>query len=223
MRGTTMFYAPSSDPAKAISGFMTALAEASLAVSTDALREATALLLDAQANGRRVYVMGNGGSASTASHFVCDLIKTAQVPGHRPLRAFALTDNPALVTAIGNDLSYDESFSLQIGALVEPDDIVIAISASGKSSNIIAGLVAATAIGARTIGFLGFDGGPAQSLVDVSIHVPWHDYGIVESVHLGVVHALTLAIRRVLLADDSPVSLPCISASESSLPRRVAS
>jgi phosphoheptose isomerase len=218
-----MFYAPSSDPVQAITGFMTALAEASLAVSTDSLRAATELLLDAQANGRRVYVMGNGGSASTASHFVCDLIKTAQVPGHRPLRAFALTDNPALVTAIGNDLSYDESFSLQVKALVEPDDVVIAISASGKSPNIIAGLVAATAIGAQTIGFLGFDGGPARALVDVSIHVPWHDYGIVESVHLGVVHALTLAIRRALLDDDGPVTLPCMSAAEQSLSDLVAS
>jgi D-sedoheptulose 7-phosphate isomerase len=218
-----MFYAPSSDPANAITGFMTALAEASLAVPTEALRDAAELLLDAQANGRRVYVMGNGGSASTASHFVCDLIKTAQVPGYRPLRAFALTDNPALVTAIGNDLSYDESFSLQIKALVEPEDLVIAISASGKSPNIIAGLVAATTIGAQTIGFLGFDGGPARALVDVSIHVPWHDYGIVESVHLGVVHALTLAIRRALQADDGPVTLPCMSATEAGLSNLVAS
>jgi phosphoheptose isomerase len=209
-----MFYAPSSNPGQTVAGFMTALAEASLAVSTDALREAAELLLDAQANGRRVYVMGNGGSASTATHFVCDLIKTAQVPGHRPLRAYSLTDNPALVTAVGNDMSFDESFSFQVGALVEQDDVVIAISASGKSPNIIAGLVAATAVGARTIGFLGFDGGPANELVDISIHVPWHDYGIVESVHLGVVHALTLAIRRALQGDDAPIILPCMSAGE---------
>jgi D-sedoheptulose 7-phosphate isomerase len=212
-----MFYAPSPSSGETIAGFMTALAEASLAVSHEALRAAADLLLDAQANGRRVYVMGNGGSASTATHFVCDLVKTAHVPGHRPLRAYSLTDNPALVTAIGNDLSFDESFSHQIGALVEPDDVVIAISASGKSPNIIAGLVAATAIGARTIGFVGFDGGPAQDLVDVSIHVPWHDYGIVESVHLGIVHALTLAIRRALQDDDSPITLPCMSATEPTL------
>jgi D-sedoheptulose 7-phosphate isomerase len=212
-----MFYAPSPSSGETIAGFMAALAEASLAVSNDALRAAADLLLDAQANGHRVYVMGNGGSASTATHFVCDLVKTAHVPGHRPLRAYALTDNPALVTAIGNDLSFDESFSHQIGALVEPDDVVIAISASGKSPNIIAGLVAATAIGARTIGFVGFDGGPAQDLVDIAIHVPWHDYGIVESVHLGVVHALTLAIRRALQDDDSPITLPCMSAAEPTL------
>jgi D-sedoheptulose 7-phosphate isomerase len=212
-----MFYAPSPSSGETISSFLTALAEASLAVSTDALREAADLLLDAQANGRRVYVMGNGGSASTATHLVCDLVKTAHVPGHRPLRAHSLTDNPALVTAIGNDLSFDESFSHQIGALVDPDDVVIAISASGKSSNIIAGLVAATAIGAHTIGFLGFDGGPARDLVDIEIHVPWHDYGIVESVHLGVVHALTLAIRRALLGDDAPITPPCMSAGEPAL------
>src|SRR4051794_24093856 len=117
-----MFYAPSSGLGQVVSGFMTALAEASRSVSTEALRQSVELLLEAQAQGRRVYVMGNGGSASTATHFVCDLIKTAHVPGRRPLRAFALTDNPALITAIGNDLSYDESFSLQVAALVEPDD-----------------------------------------------------------------------------------------------------
>jgi phosphoheptose isomerase len=212
-----MIYAPSSNLGQTISGFMTALAEASLAVSNDALKRAAELLLDAQANGRRVYVMGNGGSASTATHFVCDLVKTAYVPGHRPLRAYSLTDNPALMSAIGNDLSYDDTFSHQVAALVEPDDVVIAISASGKSPNIIAGLVAATALGAHTIGLIGFDGGPANDLVDISIHVPWHDYGLVESVHVGVVHALTLAIRRELQGDDAPITLPCMTGGPTSV------
>ena len=180
------------------SNFMLSFVEASLAVSNDAMARATDHLLEARRDGRRVYVMGNGGSASTATHFVCDLIKTAQVPGHRPLRAFSLSDNPALVTALGNDAHYDVVFSQQIAALVDPGDVVVAISASGKSPNIVAGLEAAASAGARTIGMLGFDGGPALDMVDVAIHVPCDDYGIVESVHLGVVHALTAAIRAEL-------------------------
>jgi D-sedoheptulose 7-phosphate isomerase len=191
--------------------FMESLTEVSLSVSTETMAQATELLLTAHSQGKRIYLMGNGGSATTATHFACDLTKTAHVPGCRPLRAFCLTDNPALVTAWGNDADYAVVFSEQIGALVEPGDVVIAISASGKSPNIVAGLKTASERGAHTVGLLGFDGGPSLAMVDVAIHVPCHDYGVVESVHLGVVHAVTAAIRAALGSADT-VAYSCMSA-----------
>ncbi|MCA1676952.1 MAG: SIS domain-containing protein, partial [Actinobacteria bacterium] len=143
---------------------------------------------------RSVYVMGNGGSAATASHMVCDLTKAAAMSGHGRLRLVALAENSALLTALANDLSYEETFAAQLAAQLLPDDLVIAISVSGRSRNIIAGLAAATAMGARTIAFLGMDGGEALGVVDAAFHVPSHDFGVVETVHLAVVHALAAAL-----------------------------
>jgi D-sedoheptulose 7-phosphate isomerase len=167
-------------------------------VPTKALGEAIELLLEARTAGRRVYIIGNGGSAATASHFVCDFIKTAHVAGFAPLRVFALADSTPLMTAWANDRSYERSFAEQIAALVERKDVVIAISASGNSPNVVAALKAATAVGAYTIGLLGFDGGAAIELVDIAIHIPCHHYGLVEDAHAAIGHAMTAAIRDVL-------------------------
>ena len=166
-----------------------------------AVTRAVELFLEARAAGRRVYLMGNGGSSATASHFVSDLVKTAHVPGFNPVRAFALTDNTPLLTAWANDLAYERGFAEQISALVEPDDIVMGISASGNSPNILAGLTAAAACEARTIGLLGFDGGLARGLVEVPIHIDCGDYGLIEDAHVAVCHAITRAIRTVLLSE----------------------
>jgi phosphoheptose isomerase len=145
--------------------------------------------------------MGNGGSAATASHMVCDLVKGAQVPGCAPLRVFGLTDNTPLLTAWANDHAYEQVFAEQIQAFVEPHDVVIAISASGNSPNILAGLRAAAARGAHTIAMVGFDGGAASELADLVIHIPSDDYGLVEDTHSAIGHALTAAVRSQLLGD----------------------
>jgi D-sedoheptulose 7-phosphate isomerase len=184
-------------------GYLADLVDVLRLVPSDPLARAIDLLLHARSTGRRVYIMGNGGSATTASHFVCDLVKTAHVRGHRPLRAFALTDSISSLTAWANDTTYERIFAEQVAALVERGDVVIAISASGNSPNIVAGLVAAAAKGARTIGLFGFDGGAACKLVDVAIHIPSHDYGLVEDTHLAIGHAFTAAIRQVL--ESEPV------------------
>ena len=166
--------------------------------SGDALNEAIEVLLAARAEGRRVYVIGNGGSAATASHLVCDLVKTARVPGYGPLRAFALADNTPLLTAWANDRGYECTFAEQLAGLVDPGDVVVAISASGNSPNVVAALTTAVALGAHTIGLLGFDGGAAIGLVDIAIHIPCNDYGLVEDTHAAIGHALTAAIRRAV-------------------------
>ncbi|HLI27389.1 MAG TPA: SIS domain-containing protein [Chloroflexota bacterium] len=178
--------------------YLDALGAVLRAVPPEPLAHTLDALLAARAAGRRVYVMGNGGSAAIASQFVCNLVKTAQVAGYEPLRAFALTDNTPSLTAWANDTAYDQVFARQIRALVEPDDVVIAISASGNSPNILAGLEAARAVGARTIGLLGFDGGRALELVEIAVHVPFDNYGLVEDTHMAIGHALTRAIRQAL-------------------------
>jgi D-sedoheptulose 7-phosphate isomerase len=171
-------------------------------VPRDAIDAIIELLLETRVAGKRVYIMGNGGSASTASHLVCDLVKTARVPGFVPLRAYALADNTAMMTAIANDNGYESTFAEQIRSLVDIGDVVIAISASGNSRNIIAGLNAATAQGARTVALVGFDGGAAAQMAELTVHVPAHDYGLVEDAHSAIGHAMTLAIRTTLLTGD---------------------
>jgi D-sedoheptulose 7-phosphate isomerase len=169
--------------------------------------DAIDLLLRARSTGQRVFVIGNGGSAATASHFVCDLVKSAEVSGFDPLRAFSLSDNIPLLTAWGNDASYSRVFAEQVRALADEGDVLIAISASGNSPNIVAGLSAALAKGVRTIGLLGFDGGAALDLVDIAIHVPSHDYGVVEAAHGAVAHAITFAMSRRLREDPFALTL----------------
>jgi phosphoheptose isomerase len=175
-----------------------------------ALGRAIQMLLDARASGHRVYVMGNGGSSSTASHFVCDLVKTAHISGFEPLRVFSLTDNTPMLTAWSNDSAYEDCFSRQIEALVEADDVVIAISASGNSRNILEGLRAASARGAHTIALLGFDGGAAVTMADVPIHIPCHHYGLVEDTHSAIGHAITAALQRAL-RDEAAVPVRALN------------
>jgi D-sedoheptulose 7-phosphate isomerase len=174
--------------------YLDTLGEVVRSVPHEPMERVLNMLLDARAAGRRVYVMGNGGSAAIASQFVCNLVKTAQVVSSPPLRAFALTDNTPSLTAWANDTAYEQIFAQQVRALAEPGDLVIAISASGNSPNVIAGIQAAHVCGARTIALLGFDGGRALDLVDVAVHIPYDNYGLVEDTHMAIGHALTRAI-----------------------------
>jgi D-sedoheptulose 7-phosphate isomerase len=185
-------------PGTQAADYLNRLAQVLALIPHDAVARTIDLLLDAQATGRRVYIMGNGGSASTASHLVCDLTKTARVAGQPPLRAFALADNGAVMTAWANDTAFDRTFAEQVDGLVELGDVVIAISASGNSSNIVAGLRAAAARGAHTVSLVGFDGGAAALISDVVVHVPCRDYGLVEDSHSAIGHALTAAVRQSL-------------------------
>jgi D-sedoheptulose 7-phosphate isomerase len=186
------------DSQSAVSAHLDRLRDLLSQVPVDRLEAAVGLLLDARATARRVYVMGNGGSASTATHLVCDLQKTAMIPGQAPLRTYTLTDNTALVTAWANDTKYDNVFAEQISALVDPGDVVVAISVSGNSPNVVAGLAAATQRGAHTIALVGCDGGAASQLADVTVHIASDDYGLVEDVHAAIGHAMTAAIRQVV-------------------------
>jgi len=167
-------------------------------ISSDDLARVVEVILDAHRQMRHVYIIGNGGSASTASHFACDLSKATVTGNHPRLRVTSLTDNVALLTAWANDSSYDAVFAEQLVNLLDPGDVVIAISASGKSPNVLAAIAAAHSRGAVTMAMVGFTGGPLKHMVDVAVHVPSHSYGVVEDCHLVLEHAITAAMRGAL-------------------------
>jgi D-sedoheptulose 7-phosphate isomerase len=175
--------------AEFIARLRAAIDELDLATLGDAARS----VHDAWSQGRRVFVLGNGGSAATASHFVCDLHGMAR--GGPRLQAFSLTENAPLLSAIANDLGYERVFSEQIAANVRAGDVVVVLSASGDSENVVLAIDAARDAGARTIGILGFGGGRARERVDVAIVCSSHHYGVVESVHSAVTHLLTELVR----------------------------
>ncbi|MDI6858521.1 MAG: SIS domain-containing protein [Dehalococcoidia bacterium] len=148
-------------------------------------------LLRARARGRTVYVMGNGGSAATASHAVADWMKPNRRGNSGCLRTFSLVDNVSLVTAWANDTSFDNVFAAQLESLLRPGDVVVAISGSGNSPNVLRAVETATKAGAVTIGFSGFSGGRLGRVVDIDVVVPCDNQKMIEDIHVILVHALT--------------------------------
>lgn len=149
----------------------------------------------AQNEGRQIFVIGNGGSAATASHMMNDLCKgTLGHKGDAPwprLRVIALTDNVSLMTAWANDADYTRVFSEPLKNLAQRGDLLVAISASGNSPNIIAAVEAAKQIGVKVIGLAGFGGGKLAKLAEISFVVPSDGYGPVEDVHMILDHIIT--------------------------------
>ena len=167
-------------------------------VSREALDAAADALMACHRAHGAIYVIGNGGSASTATHMACDLSKGPTPPGGKGLIVWSLTDNPALMTAIGNDLSYDRVFSEMIRHRMKPHDVLIAISASGNSPNIVAALKEAKTIGCTIIGLTGFEGGVLAREADIQLHAADTTYGPVEDVHLICNHYLVESLKRRL-------------------------
>lgn len=156
---------------------------------------AVALLHQARLDGRQVFVMGNGGSASTASHMVCDLAKNTRHSDRPHLKVIGLTDNMALFSAYSNDEGYGNVFARQLASLIQDDDIVIAISTSGRSENVIRAIEVAQQHHARIIAMTGFDSGVIGNLVDVNIHVPSESVEQIEDIHLIVEHLIAKMLR----------------------------
>ena len=148
-------------------------------------------LVRAHESGRIVYLFGNGGSASLASHLACDLGKgTAYCNGGRRFRVVALTDNVATLTAWANDSGYEDVFAEQLRNVVEPRDVAFAISGSGNSRNVLNALQVAREAGATTVGVSGFQGGEMKSQCDICVVVPSDNMQIIEDLHLAVAHSI---------------------------------
>ena len=157
---------------------------------TDRLAKLGEMLYRAYQNEKQVFTLGNGGSASTASHMAADIAKNTIAPHMRRFRVLSLNDNTALLTALANDLGYENVFKEQLQNLIRPGDLLIAICGSGDSPNVVNALRYAREQCAEIVGLLGFDGGEAASLADVAIVVPSKHYGIVEDVHLIINHII---------------------------------
>lgn len=155
------------------------------------------VLQEGRLNGRQIFMMGNGGSASTASHFVCDLGKNTRKEGWPPFKVIGLADNMPSFSAYANDEGYASVFAQQLAPFVQPDDIVIGISASGNSPNVLEAIRLANESGAFTIGFTGFDGGRLSQMVQLQLHVPSHCIEHVEDAHLMLEHLIVLALRQL--------------------------
>jgi D-sedoheptulose 7-phosphate isomerase len=169
-----------------------------------AIERVGCLLEDARREGRTIFLVGNGGSAATASHFVCDLSLGPRVFGGKAYRAISLVDNSALMTAAGNDLGYDTVFSEQLKTLLRKGDVVLAISASGNSPNVVKAVEYANSAGAVTIGLTGFDGGRLRQIAGEQIHIPTPkgDYGPVEDLHLVLNHLITSYLVRLTCEEN---------------------
>jgi len=166
------------------------------------IEQAISILLLAYKKGRKVFILGNGGSASNASHMASDLGKGTlrRVYDETELRfkVYSLTDNTALLTSFANDLSFDDIFVQQLRNLVEKGDVVIALSGSGNSKNVIKAIEYAKKRGASTIGFLGFNtGGKVGRLVDCAIIASSTSYGVSEDIQLVLDHIITSWIAKV--------------------------
>lgn len=166
------------------------------ALDLDALARVAAVIEEAQSRGRFVWVCGNGGSAASAAHVGCDFGKTAAKPGVPPLKTVSLSDNTAYMTAIGNDLSFDETFSRQLENVAAAGDVVLLISGSGNSANLLRAAKLARDRKAKVVGLLGFDGGKLKALCDVHLLIPSDQYGVIEDMHMAVAHILTFYLKQ---------------------------
>jgi D-sedoheptulose 7-phosphate isomerase len=166
------------------------------ALDLGALARLAAVIEGVRARGRFVWVCGNGGSAASAAHVGCDFGKTASKPGTKPLKCVSLSDNTAFMTAIGNDLSFDETFSRQLENVVAAGDAVILITGSGNSPNLLRVAKLARARKAKVVGLLGFDGGKLKALCDESLLIPSDQYGVIEDMHMAVAHILTFYLKQ---------------------------
>ncbi len=172
-------------------------------LSVERLEDVMNILTAAYAEGRKILIFGNGGSASTASHMACDLGKGTSVPNQRRVRVVSLTDNMAAVSAWANDASYDVVFEEQLANLLDAGDVVIGISASGNSPNVLRAIEYAKRHGAITIGFAGFGGGKLKGMVDVDLTVSSRNYGQVEDLHLSLNHILSQYLKGGIQAKSS--------------------
>lgn len=187
---------PGSDPGAYFKSYASLITEAAATVDGARLSEAHALLMGAVEAGRRVYVAGNGGSAAVADHLCCDFMKGTHKAGHPAIRAQSLVANGAVYTALANDFGFETAIATQIEYLAEAGDVVMLISSSGNSPNIIKAAEVSRAKGAKVIGLSGFSGGKLREVSDVPLYVAANNYGVVEDVHQMIMHALAQFIAK---------------------------
>jgi len=192
---------------ESITNYFSELEQMMQAISLSDLQAVLSILEEAYHNGHRIFVMGNGGSAATASHFALDLAKNTIMPGAPRLKAISLTDHVPLITAWSNDTHYEHIFAEQLANLIEPGDVVIGISASGNSPNVINAVKLARQSRAATIGLLGATGGKLKSIVDATVLAPGQNIEQEEDAHMILAHVITRHMREVVRSYAQALSL----------------
>jgi len=191
-----------------ISSYFKELSDIINKISKEDIDKTIQILDGVRKEGKRVFVVGNGGSASTATHFACDLNKFTSVDGKKRFKAISLEDNIPLVTALVNDEGWDNVYSYQLENLMEDGDCIVALSVhggSGKdkaelwSQNLLKAIKLVQSRGGKAIGLVGFDGGIIKEIADVSIVVPINSTPQVEGFHLVLTHLICSLIREQLL------------------------
>ena len=162
------------------------------------------LVVRAKNKNNTIYFLGNGGSASTASHFANDL-SIGTRSWEKPFKVVSLCDNNSIITAIANDYGYEDVFLLQLKTCLKKDDVVVAISASGNSPNLLKAITYANEVGATTVGLTAFDGGKLKKLCHQGVHVPTDlgEYGPAEDAHMIIDHLMNSYLSRLVKAEDS--------------------
>lgn len=181
---------------KEISSYLDQISSLVLKIPSKNIERLARMILDAYWRGNRIFIFGNGGGAATSSHFACDLAKGTAVPGTPRLKAICLSDNIPLMTAWANDTDYTNTFGEQLKNLVEKDDVVIGLSGSGMSPNVINALRTAREAEAIPVLLSGFAGGDAVSIAESSIVVPSEDMQQIEDVHLILCHIIFRMVRN---------------------------
>jgi D-sedoheptulose 7-phosphate isomerase len=160
------------------------------AIDLGTVNQVIEVFRQARDEGRRIFVCGNGGSASTASHFACDIVKGASYQREKRFRIMALTDQLPTLTAYANDVGYDCVFCEQLKNFAEPGDVLLAISGSGNSPNVLEAMKYANQIGCRTIAMTGRDGGKLGPMAEISLQVPVPHMGRIEDAHMIACHMI---------------------------------
>jgi D-sedoheptulose 7-phosphate isomerase len=178
--------------------YSTGLSKALESVSPERFEEFVHLLENAYQDERQVFLMGNGGSGSTASHFACDLNKGVSYGHQKRFRVISLNDNLSTLTAYANDVSYEDVFVEQLRNFLRPGDLVVGISGSGNSLNVLKAITCANSLGAHTVGLCGFDGGKLAAMVKTPVLAPVHDMQKAEDVHMILLHiAMQVLCARI--------------------------
>lgn len=176
--------------------YFDALRVALASINHDRVRQAVKILRDAYSNGRTIYSCGNGGSASISNHFACDHGKLLSTDTDLLPRVHSLTANVELITAIANDFNYADVFKHQLRLVAQPGDVVITVSSSGDSENIVRAAQWARDQEITVISMTGFSGGRSATLGTVNLHVAGDNYGVIEDVHQSLMHLLAQFLRQ---------------------------
>ena len=170
--------------------------KAAATIKPEQIDKAAAILSDCMRESGVIFVCGNGGSTAISNHFCCDALRTLRSDTTLSPRVMSLASTTPVITAIGNDIGYDDIFSYQLDSMIRPSDILLTVSSSGDSENIVRAIQVAKSRNNRVISFTGFGGGRSSSLADVNVHVDSQNYGIIEDLHLSLIHILMQYLRQ---------------------------